>query len=155
MIDKDSASIVREFYSAFQSKDSQMMANLYHDEASFYDPAFGKLNATEVRAMWTMLCSSSKDLVIEFEILSSNEGEVKTKWQAYYSFGKKKRKVHNVIVSTIEVKGAKIYRHIDEFNLHKWAKQAMGVSGYLLGGTSFFKKSLNKKTKSRLLRFMS
>lgn len=41
------------------------MKNCYAEKATFNDPVFQNLNATQVRAMWEMFCVKSKDLKIE------------------------------------------------------------------------------------------
>lgn len=153
-MDTQSAIIVDNFYASFQRKDTKTMTQLYHPEAKFSDPAFGELDQKEVISMWKMLCSSSDDLAIEYKILYAKHGLVKTQWHAYYSFGKARRNVHNTIHSEMEIKDGKIYRHNDDFNLHNWAKQAIGLMGNLLGNTSYFQRKLNKKTKYRLASYI-
>ena len=74
-------------------------------------------------------------------------------WEAIYNFSKTGRKVHNKIKAEFEFKDGKIIKHTDTFDLHKWAKQAMGFKGFLLGGTSFFKKKLNAQTNKLLSSF--
>ena len=65
-------------------------------------------------------------------------------WVAVYVFSATGRRVINRIHAEFEFKDGKIYRHRDSFNLHKWASQAMGFKGKLLGGTSFFRKKVQK-----------
>ena len=50
-------------------------------------------------------------------------------WEAVYYFGPKKRRVHNKIQARFKLKDGKIISHLDEFNVHQWATQAMGHSG--------------------------
>jgi hypothetical protein len=42
-----------------------------------------------------------------------------------------------VIDATFEFKDWLIVRHTDRFDLHRWAGQALGFMGKLLGGTAF------------------
>ncbi len=37
----------------------------YDNNATFHDPVFTSLNATQVRAMWEMFCLRGNDLVID------------------------------------------------------------------------------------------
>ncbi|MGH2565783.1 MAG: hypothetical protein ACRDE5_14800, partial [Ginsengibacter sp.] len=67
-------------------------------------------------------------------------------WEAWYTFSKTGRKVHNIIDAQFEFKDFKIIRHTDSFNLHKWASQALGWKGWLLGGTKFFATKINAQT---------
>ncbi len=65
------------------------------------------------------------------------------------------RKVHNVIRAEMHFEGDKIIKHKDRFNTRLWAKQALGLKGALIGGTSFFKRSLQKQTNALLDKFES
>ena len=65
-------------------------------------------------------------------------------------FSKTGRKVHNIVNAEFEFKDSKIIKHTDSFNLHKWASQAIGFKGSLLGGTTFFKNKLNLQTRKML-----
>jgi hypothetical protein len=44
-------------------------------------------------------------------------------------------------------------KHIDEFNLHNWRKQALGIKGYLKGNSTFFMKKLQPNTNLLLNKF--
>ena len=49
----------------------------------------------------------------------------------------------------------KIWAHTDTFNFHRWAGQALGFTGLLLGWTSFFQKKVQDTAMSNLRKFMS
>jgi hypothetical protein len=70
-------------------------------------------------------------------------------------FGKTGRNVHNKIDAQFEFKDGKIYRHRDYFNTWRWSMQALGISGLLLGYTSFFSKKLQTQTRKLLKDYMS
>jgi hypothetical protein len=72
-----------------------------------------------------------------------------------YIFSATGRRVINRIHAEFEFKDGKIYRHTDSFDLHKWAAQAMGFKGKLLGGTSFFRKKVQKTAREGLNRYIS
>ena len=131
-------SLIETFYTAFQKKDAATMISCYHDNIIFQDPAFGELNGEDAKAMWRMLCQNATDLRIEFSDISASLKKGSAHWEAWYSFSKTGRKVHNIVEAEFEFKDSKIIKHTDTFNLHKWASQAMGWKGKLLGGTSFF-----------------
>jgi len=73
---------------------------------------------------------------------------------AVYRFSATGRPVINRIHAEFELKEGKIYRHRDVFDLHRWASQAMGLKGKLIGGTGFFRKKLQKTAREGLNRFM-
>lgn len=149
------ARLINDFYSAFQKRDAQKMADCYHEQIAFNDPAFGTLNGAEAAMMWKMLCKSANDLRVEYEIRSITENTARVRWEAFYSYGKDKRKVHNKVNAELEIADDKIIRHTDKYSLWKWAAQTMGLNGMLIGGTPFFRKRLQKQSKEMLQRFLS
>ncbi len=148
-------SVVQNFYSAFKQKNAKEMKACYNPDLQFEDPAFGKLAYTQTCAMWQMLCESARDLSIEFTIDNAQDEIVESTWIAEYTFSKTGRYVRNEISAHMVFKDGNIIRHTDSFNLHKWARQAMGFQGLLLGGTSFFKKKLHQQTGYQLKKYMS
>ena len=140
---------IQKFYEAFQKKDAEAMVSCYHENVEFSDPAFGTLKGERAKNMWRMLCENAKDFELEFSEIT----EKSIHWEAHYTFSQTGRKVNNIIDAQFEFQDRKIIKHIDNFNLHKWASQALGFKGWLLGGTSFFKKKLNAQTNSLLSKF--
>ena len=144
---------VQKFYSAFTQKDWQTMHSCYHQDVVFEDPAFGQLKGDDARKMWKMLCEQGKDLELTYSNISCTENEGSANWEAHYTFSKTGRKAHNIVSATFELKDGLIIKHADQFNLHKWAGQALGLSGRILDGTNFFKKKLNAQTNSLLRKY--
>jgi ketosteroid isomerase-like protein len=149
--------IIENFYQAFAELDAEKMTNCYHNDISFYDPAFGLLKGEKAKNMWRMLCHNQKGknfIVKASQIKYDSKNKIGTAhWEAHYIFSQTGKNVHNIIDAEFEFKDGKIIKHIDKFNLHKWAKQALGFKGVLLGGTNFFKKKLNEQTKKLLIEF--
>ena len=149
-------SIIKNFYEAFNNKDAETMVSYYHEDITFQDPAFGVLKGDRAKNMWRLLTNSQKGnkafkIEVSDIVIDNNSGSAH--WQAHYNFSKTGRKVHNKIDAEFEFKDGKIIRHTDDFNLHKWATQALGFKGWLIGGTSFFKNKLQKQTSSLLDKF--
>ena len=147
----DNASLIKEFYTAFADKDLERMVACYHKDIEFSDPAFGTLKGDQVKAMWKMLGERSGG---KLKVVFNNVTENSAHWEAFYEFSKTGRSVHNKIDARFEFKDGKIYRHHDHFSLWKWSKQALGLSGFLLGYTSFFKKKLQTQTRQLLDKYM-
>lgn len=149
------SSIIDDFYKAFDQLDAETMVSFYHKNVVFEDPAFGILKGEQVKNMWRMLCSSQKKN--QFRVIVSNitinNSIGSAHWESHYIFSKTGKKVHNKIDAMFEFKDGKIIKHKDHFNLYNWAKQALGFKGYLIGGTSFFKRKLNVQTKYLLRKF--
>lgn len=149
-----SKQLINNFYQAFLKLDSETMVSCYHDDIVFTDPAFGELKGKRAGAMWTMLCNNAKDLHIQFSNVEATDLEGKAHWDATYTFSKTGRKVVNSIDAKFVFKDGKIIAHSDNFSLYKWARQAMGIKGLLLGGTSFFRKKLQQQTNKLLDKFI-
>jgi len=147
--------LINKFYTAFANLDAETMASCYHEDIVFEDPAFGILKGERAKNMWKMLCESQKDknFIVEFSDINVNELDGSTHWEAHYSFSKTGRKIHNKIDSQFKFKDGKIIEHIDRFNLHKWASQALGFKGYALGWTGFFKTKLQGQTNHLLSKY--
>lgn len=146
--------LITQFYEAFQRKDYRAMQACYSNQATFTDDAFPSLNYPEVCAMWHMLLSSSSDLQLSFENVTADATAGWCRWTAVYTFTLTKRKVINNVRAQMNFEGEKILSHMDSFDFWKWARQAFGVTGLLLGWTPFFKKKVQATARQRLKNFI-
>lgn len=148
--------LIHKFYNAFNDLDFQTMASCYHDDIIFEDAAFGILKGKEAKYMWHMLCASQKgkDFKVTHSdvLVSTNRG--KCDWEAHYTFSKTGRRVHNKIKAEFKFKDGLIIQHRDQFNLYGWARQALGITGWLIGFTKFFKNKLQNETRKKLSNFI-
>jgi len=146
---------IESFYKAFTDMDVETMVSHYHDNVWFADPAFGALKGEHAKNMWRLLISSQKGkpFIVKAYDIKCTETEGSATWEAEYLFGQSRRKVHNVIHAKFKLHDGKIISHLDEFNLHRWATQAMGFSGWLIGWTAFFRSKLNKQTNALLNKY--
>ena len=131
------------------------MAALYHPEATFRDEAFDLHSGKEVGAMWKMLLTASKDLRIEFQDVQADEYTGSARWDAWYTFSKTGRPVHNIIHAKFEFKDSLIYRHTDHFNFWRWSRQALGTPGLLLGWSRFLQNKVRATAMKGLRSFMA
>lgn len=147
--------LIESFYTAFSALDAESMVACYHKDIVFEDPAFGVLKGEQAKNMWRMLCNSQKgkDFKVIFSNIDASEGKGAAHWEAFYHFSQTGRKVHNKIDAQFEFSNGKIIKHTDDFNLHQWAAQAMGLKGSLLGWTPFFKSKLQTQTHKLLRKF--
>jgi len=142
--------IIEKFYQAFQRKDPEGMIECYHPDIEFSDPAFGTLKGVQVAKMWKVLCKNGKDLRVEYSDITTHDNCGTVHWEAFYTFSTTGRKIHNKIEAEFHFLDGKIIRHQDSFNLRKWAGMAFGLKGWLLGGTPFFRKKLQERTRKML-----
>ena len=124
---------IRRFYEAFQKRDAATMAACYAPDVRFSDPVFTDLRGAQAGLMWKMLCERGKDLKIEVSGIGADAGTGRAHWEAWYTFSATGRKVHNVIDASFEFREGLITRHTDRFDLYRWARQALGPAGLLLG----------------------
>jgi SnoaL-like domain len=147
--------LIEKFYTAFSTLDGETMASCYHPEAVFNDEAFVNLKGKEPGLMWKMLIERSKgNLNIHFSNVQASAEKGSADWVAEYVFSATGRKVINHIHAEFEFKDGLIYRHTDSFNLHKWAGQAMGLKGKLLGGFGFFRKKVQQTARLGLDKYI-
>lgn len=137
---------LKKFYTAFANADTTAMSECYSPNIKFRDPAFGLLKGNEVSQMWKMLLENSKgNLKIEFSDIEANEYIGSAKWVATYNFSKTNRPVVNVITSQFHFQDGLIIKHIDDFDIWKWSKQALGITGFLFGWTGFLQTKIQEK----------
>lgn len=120
------------------------MQSSYANIATFSDPVFQYLNTAEVKGIWEMFCKRGKDMHLTFEILSVDDNQIGAEWIPRYTFSATGKYVVNHINSTFVIADNKIIKHSDNFNFYKWACQAFGVTGVLLGWTSFMQNKIRK-----------
>jgi len=142
--------LITRFYEAFKRGDYKIMQACYANDAIFNDPVFKNLNSEQVKGMWEMFCVKSKDLKITYSNITANEQQGSAEWRAEYSFSKKENKVINSITAHFLFKDGKIINHSDSFNFYKWARQALGLQGLLLGWTRMLKNKVSEGGLKRL-----
>jgi uncharacterized protein len=145
--------LVARLYAAFAARDGAGMTACYHPQATFSDPVFPLLTGPEVGRMWRMLCRRGKDLRVEACRIEAGASVGRAHWEARYTFSATGRTVHNLIDASFEFEGGLIRRHVDAFDFHRWAGQALGLTGRLLGGTGFLLRRVRRTAANGLRRF--
>lgn len=148
------ADLIQRFYRAFQKRDGAAMAACYHADVQFSDPVFTDLRGAQAGGMWKMLCEKGKDLRIEFRDVQADDKAGRAHWEAWYSFSATGRPVHNIIDATFEFRDGKIVRHTDRFDFHRWAGQALGFAGKLLGWTPMLQNKVRGMAASNLAQYL-
>ena len=144
------AELIEKFYRAFQKRDGATMASCYHPQVQFSDPVFTDLQGERAGAMWRMLTERGKDLKVEFRDVRADDAAGAAHWEAWYTFSGTGRKVHNVIDADFSFRDGLITKHVDSFDWPRWAGQALGLSGKLLGGTNVLHRKVSKKARAKL-----
>lgn len=149
------AALIEKFYTAFQQLDAESMALCYADDAQFSDPVFPNLQGNEVADMWRMLSSKAQDFSLVFDGITADEQKGQAHWVATYMFSQTGRIVVNDIQASFVFRNGRIIRHTDHFDLWKWARQALGVKGVLLGWTPLVKNAVQAQAAKSLKIFRS
>lgn len=145
--------LIDEFYTAFAAHDAQRMAACYHPEVRFSDPVFPDLRGPSAGDMWRMLMARpDSDLTVAHRDVQADDSTGRARWEARYTFTTG-RKVHNVIDASFEFRDGLIVSHTDRFDLARWAGQALGLPGKLLGRTGFMRTKIQGMAAARLAAF--
>lgn len=145
-------SLITSFYEAFARRDWAAMGACYHRDVHFSDPVFD-LHGDQARLMWRMLCTRGRDLQIEFRDVRADGERGSAHWDATYTFSATGRKVLNRVDAAFGFRDGLIVRHEDSFDFHRWARQALGLSGLLLGWSSFLHGKVRAQAASGLASF--
>ena len=142
--------LIASFYEALGRRDAVTMGACYAPDATFTDPVFGKLDAEGVGAMWRMLCERGKDLHVVARGIDADDRHGRAHWTATYSYGPTQRRVVNEIDAAFTFRHGLIVEHVDKFNLKRWAGQALGLSGKVLGYTPLLAPLVRKQAAAAL-----
>lgn len=149
------AALIQTFYEAFTKRDHRAMGRCYHADVTFSDPVFPDLHGWRASAMWRMLCERATDLRIEFRDVRGDGANGSAHWEAWYTFSATGKKVHNVIDAAFTFRDGLIVRHTDRFDFPRWARQAMGLPGVLLGGTGWMHNKVRDTAAGNLEQFIA
>ena len=145
--------LLERYFEAFRARDGAAMEACYHPAARFSDPVFPVLSAAEVGAMWRMLTHRAQELHVEYELVEASEASGQALWSARYRYGR--RLVVNRVASRFLLQDGLILEQTDSFDFARWARQALGPAGWLLGGTGFLRRRVQAQARAALARFMA
>lgn len=149
----DPAATIHRFYEAFARLDHCTMAACYAASARFADPVFPDLRDAQVGLMWRMLCERGSDLRVTHGPVEMERDRCRTEWEAWYTFSATGRPVHNRIRAEFVMRDGLIAEHRDQFNFHRWARQALGFKGLVLGWTPLVRRAVQAQAARSLERF--
>ena len=144
------AALIETFYAAFARRDADAMLGCYGPNVRFSDPVFPDLDAAGVAAMWRMLCERGKDLAIVASGIAADATSGRAHWVANYTYSATGRHVENRIDASFAFQDGRIALHRDRFDLYRWARQALGVPGLLLGWSPPMQAAIRRKAAAAL-----
>ncbi|HEX7059591.1 MAG TPA: nuclear transport factor 2 family protein [Solirubrobacterales bacterium] len=145
--------LIRRFYKAFGECNGAAMTACYAPDAHFRDPAFGDLNGERVGGMWRMLTSRATDLKVELLEADVGDETGSAHWIARYTFSTG-RPVVNDIQAKFRFADGLIADHVDDFDFHRWASQALGAKGHLVALIPPLRKKAREQALGQLETFM-
>lgn len=148
-------SLIERFYGAFAACDGAAMEACYAPDVHFSDPVFPDLRGAEAGAMWRMLTGQAKDLEIELLEHESDGERGSARWLARYTFTQTGRPVVNDVRASFRFADGLIAEHVDDFDFHRWARQALGPAGLLLGWTPFIRSAVRRRARASLDEFLA
>lgn len=147
------AELIERFYRAFQGLDAEAMAACYARDVRFEDPVFGVLHGREAGDMWRMLLARAEDFSLTYTDIKATGQTVTANCVATYRFSRSGRKVANEIRSRFAIRDGEIVEQTDSFDLWRWSRQALGLKGWLLGGTSIVQNRIRRDARKGLAEF--
>jgi hypothetical protein len=140
------AETIERLYAALNAHDGEAMAACYAVDAVFEDPAFGELRDGRVKDMWRMLCARADDLVVELH----EHDDQSAHWIARYTFRTGRKVVNDVRARFVFGASGLIVDHRDDFDLRRWAAQALGPPVAWLGYTPLLTPVIHRTTAKQL-----
>jgi ketosteroid isomerase-like protein len=150
-----STDLIEELYGAFAEGDGDRMAACYAPVASFSDPVFGELDGREAGGMWRMLTGQAKDLRIELLDHDTQGERGSAHWRAHYTFSQTGRSVINDVQASFRFADGLIVEHVDDFDFYRWARQALGPRGLILGWTPIVRSAVRGRARASLEQFLA
>lgn len=144
--------MIEKFYASFAARDAEGMVSCYADDIAFEDPAFGPLKGNDAKNMWRVLLKNP-DIKVTCSNVKADDKSGSADWVAVYTFSRTGRKVTNRVSAQFVFNNGKIVTHKDRFNIWRWAGQAMGLKGYLLGWTPLMRNGIQKQAVALLIKF--
>jgi ketosteroid isomerase-like protein len=147
--------LIERFYGAFAERDGAGMAACYTPDVHFSDPVFTDLRGPEAGAMWRMLTERATDLRVELLEHDADHATGSARWRATYTFTQTGRPVVNDVRASFRFEDGLIADHEDRFGFHRWARQALGPSGLLLGWTPLVRSAVRRRARAGLDEFLA
>lgn len=150
--------LTQDFYRAFERLDADAMARAYAPDATFEDEVFRLSGRDEIGAMWAMLCDAIRkngqpQWRLVATAIEADEIGARAHWEATYRFSATGRRVHNAIDAEFVLREGLILAHRDRFDFYRWARQALGPSGWLLGWTPLLRGKVRAQAARNLAAF--
>ncbi|PVF96937.1 hypothetical protein CPB86DRAFT_786428 [Serendipita vermifera] len=146
--------LVERYLSAYKSLDLKAMEECMDPEFTFSDPAFPLLDAKHAKAMFSMFINGrdTNKMEIEYQDIAKSSEDLKytATYTVRYLFNG--RPVTNVIRPTFTISPSSnlFVSQVDDFPFYPWARQALGLSGWLLGWTGYLQSKVQETAAAKV-----
>lgn len=145
---------INRLYDGLARHDGDAMAACYAPDATFSDPVFPDLRGDQAADMWRMLTERASDLEVEVPEAKADDEAGAARWIATYTFAATGRSVTNRIRSDFRFgPDGLIVSQQDDFPFWRWARQALGPTGLLLGWSPLLRSRVRANAGAQLARF--
>ena len=147
-------SLIERFYGAFDRATGRRWRPATRP-TRILDPVFTDLSGTEAGDMWRMLTGGATDLKVELHEHDADEERARRTGSRHYTFAQTGRPVVNDIQASFRFRDGRIAEHHDEFDFYRWARQALGARGLLLGWTPIVRNAVRRRAAAGLEEFVA
>ena len=100
--------------------------------------------------MWRMLTERGRTCGSSCSSTRPTAIAARAHWRAHYTFTQTGRPVVNDVRASLRFADGLIAEHLDDFDFHRWARQALGPSGLLLGWTPILRAAVRRRARAGL-----
>ena len=134
------AQTLERFFAALAERDIDAMAQCYAYGAHFEDPVFELQGHREIMGMWSLLFERRSPLTdtwtLDFHSLHTLHNRGSARWEPTFLYRPTGRVVHNIVSSQFSFdEDGLITLQRDNFDFWRWARQAYGFVGLMMGWT--------------------
>ncbi len=153
----EAQALVQRYFTAFAALDAAAMNDCLHPEISYTDPLFPNLRRQQVAAMWRMrlavMALHRKDMSLSWTVVFCEERKAQVFWEANSRHAGGRRIRHKAL-ATLAFWDGRIVRHVDGYNFWHWSRQALGITGALLGWHKGYRLAVQAAALRQLTSFM-
>lgn len=126
---------LHRFFTALAARDTQGMLNCYAHGVRFEDPLFNLSGEREIMGMWALLFKADV-WALEFHTVKTLNNHGSVRWEATFRYTPTGKVVYNGVYSQFYFDDdGLILSQRDNFDFWRWARQAYGFMGLMIGWT--------------------
>jgi ketosteroid isomerase-like protein len=141
--------LIETFYRALGNADIDGIRACYSPDILYSDPIFRELRGERAVLMWEMLLTRGGNVSVTFDQISASQRSGSGHWVAQYRFNGRPV-VNSIDSSFVFADDGRIVEHHDTFSVRKWAAQALGPAGKVVGWAPPLKSALHRTSARRL-----